>query len=522
MVTADLLIKKGYFPMELVPSFKTESLARSLPYIEIKQDKSKSKCCLYSIPRAKYLRRQLSIPNPLHQIKLCKILENNWNDIRNFIEGPGLSCSKPTEKRDSERALNRFYEFDELKAESIQRSIDSRVYLKTDLSRYYSTIYTHSIPWALHTKEAAKQDYKCPSLYGNCIDEAVRNTQDGQTHGIPTGPDSSFIIAEIIGAALDYRLIENCPNLKGYRYMDDYVLFFKNRSEAEDILSKLHSVCGYFALEINPEKTKIEELPDYKNDFWVSELERSIFRQNKEDQKKDLLNYFEKSFDYSKKYPMSSVLKFALSNIGTMLIDKENWLLYESFILSCITLEPISLPIATGILVAYKEKGYPLNESRISSTIEEIIKYHSNYSNSYEISWALWLSKCLNISINVAEEISKCDSSIIALIALDLKNKGLISPMLDVSKWKFYLNFNGLYSDHWLLAYESSVKNWLTPDDGVDYIGQDDFFSSLRNNNVEFYDVDAKPNPIEFKEEQIPKDQNIIINTPGYWRALSR
>lgn len=60
MVTADLLIKKGYFPIELVPSFKTESLARSLPNIEIKQDKSKSKCCLYSIPRAKYLVANLA------------------------------------------------------------------------------------------------------------------------------------------------------------------------------------------------------------------------------------------------------------------------------------------------------------------------------------------------------------------------------------------------------------------------------------------------------------------------------
>jgi hypothetical protein len=524
MVTTESLIRKGYFPKELIPPFKTETLANSLPSLrqsipEIKdklKEQKTSKCCLYSIPRVKHLRRQLSIPNPLHQIKLCETLESNWDEIESFISGSSLSCSKPIYKPESNRALTRTYEFDELKAESILRSINSRIYLKTDLSRYYSTIYTHSISWALYTKKEAKRRKNENLLCGNQLDLCIRNTQDGQTLGIPIGPDSSLIIAEIIGAALDKELERECSNLQGYRYVDDFLLFFTNYSDAEKTLSKLQAIIRNFELDINPVKTEIAELPQNKDNLWFSDLQPFIFSQKKEDQKKDLLNYFEKAFNYSKKYPTDYVLWYALSNISKLLVKKENWTLYEALILKSIIFEPSVFPIATEILIAYNEKEYQLDKQKISSTIEEIIKYHSQRGDSYEIFWALWLSQCLNISINVEDQISDCDDSVVALTALDLKNKGLISN-LDTSKWESFMNPEELYSDHWLLAYEANVKNWLSAPSGNDYVSTDKFFSLLKTNHVEFYDPSARTTPIELKEEHLSGEINIITGTPGYW-----
>lgn len=56
--------------------------------------------------------------------------------------------------------------------------------VRTDINQFYGSIYTHSIPWALHGKATAKAN-RSPALLGNALDECVRNAQDGQTIGVP-------------------------------------------------------------------------------------------------------------------------------------------------------------------------------------------------------------------------------------------------------------------------------------------------------------------------------------------------
>jgi hypothetical protein len=93
-----------------------------------------------------------------------------------------------------------------------RRSIGSRYLLKTDIARFYPSIYTHSIPWALHGKDAARKD-KEYKLLGNRLDLWMRETQDKQTGGIPIGPDTSFVVGEVIASAIDLRLKERIAPL---------------------------------------------------------------------------------------------------------------------------------------------------------------------------------------------------------------------------------------------------------------------------------------------------------------------
>jgi len=51
---------------------------------------------------------------------------------------------------------------------------------------------------------------------------------------------------------------------------------------------------------------------------------------------------------------------------------------------------------------------------------------------------------------------------------------------------------DSLYSHHWLLAYEASVKGWLAQPKGRDHTLVDDFFKLLRAHDVSFYDVAAE------------------------------
>jgi hypothetical protein len=88
------------------------------------------------------------------------------------------------------------------------------------------------LPWAIHGKETAKSNHSC-KLYGNLLDLQVRNTQDQQTLGLPVGPDTSFILAELIGAKIDEYLLAEIGELSGCRYVDDFHLYFDTRADAE-------------------------------------------------------------------------------------------------------------------------------------------------------------------------------------------------------------------------------------------------------------------------------------------------
>jgi hypothetical protein len=80
----DSLVRRGYIPTELIPPFKSESLADALPSLATDFStcgKSASKCCYHSIPKLKHFRRLIALPSPLHQTILAQTLETHWGDI---------------------------------------------------------------------------------------------------------------------------------------------------------------------------------------------------------------------------------------------------------------------------------------------------------------------------------------------------------------------------------------------------------------------------------------------------------
>jgi hypothetical protein len=233
--TASLFVCKGYFPSELPPPFVTAQLGSSLsklPNLTNLKPRS-SQCCLFSIPKSWPARRILSVPNPLHQLLLSISVAEHWDDLHEIFVESTISLSKPTMFPDGVRAVSRAVDFDVWSTARFQRSADARFVLRTDLSRFYNTIYTHSLPWAIHGKELAKAD-RSSSLYGNVLDTRVRNTQDQQTMGLPVGPDTSFVLAELIGARIDQDLQNEIPRLRGVRYVDDFHLYFDSRADAEN------------------------------------------------------------------------------------------------------------------------------------------------------------------------------------------------------------------------------------------------------------------------------------------------
>lgn len=489
------LVLKGYFPVELTPAFVTHTLCDVLEEIIVDLDTYDSlarsgkitKFVPYSTPRIKGYRRNISIPNPLPFIRLSNTICENWIVITDFTNQSRISLSPLKIDTKGNRAIQQ-PSFDHITKERILRSTGYRYLLKIDIQKFYGTIYTHSIPWALHSKADSKMKRRRSELIGNAIDIDVRKMQDGQTIGIPIGPDTSRIISEIIVSKIDIELQKQLPNIKGIRVVDDYSLYFKKLSDLETAKAVILRLLKDFELDLNQAKDKLIELPEVIESEWYNRLRIFEFRNHHDLQHKDLIAYFDLCFLLSVKFPEDAILSYGISKISATIFKKENWQVLEAFLLKSLFVEPKVLPHIIRIFISHKKEGYTLDFNLINETIEEFLVYHLNLDNHFEIAWGLWLFKQLEIEVsnNVAKLLGDNANSVVALTALDLFASGLIPIGLDTSNWRKLLKGENLYTEHWLLVYESIKKGWLSVP--TDFIARDPFFNFLKENNVEFYD----------------------------------
>src|SRR5262249_36909651 len=208
-------------PKELPPTFHTSSFADYVSKqggLTFKGGNAPiSRPAVHSLGRSGHVRRNLKICNPFNQYELAEILVVGADEIQRHLDSATLSASRPVADSFRRRALVPNHTGNDLPLLRAETRAVGRHLLKADIARFYHTIYTQSGPWALHGKSWAKANRTAG--IGNEIDRALRNAQDGQTLGIPVGPDSSLVIAEIIATAVDARLPRG---MRGFRYIDDY------------------------------------------------------------------------------------------------------------------------------------------------------------------------------------------------------------------------------------------------------------------------------------------------------------
>jgi hypothetical protein len=520
ILSVEDLMTRGYFPDRVIPPLNAFSLSVALPdllaYVQPKMvdvitkvkgaSLQRSRCVTHSVPKRKHLRRSLSIPNPLYQCILSEEIAANWQYLQAFCAKSPFSLSVPIPGAD--RALVAANDLNKQPLFRAQRSVGARYLLKTDIARFYPSIYTHSVPWALHGKSTARADKKF-KLLGNRLDLWLRETQDKQTGGIPIGPDTSFLVGEVIGTKLDLQLQSRLPSLRGTRSIDDYYLYFSTVSEAEKGLAVLHDVSREFELEINDPKTEVCQLPERLEPPWKSDLRNLAIRHSGQPQATDLLTLFDRAFEHAKKFPADSVLTYAAKQVRSANISGENWAFCEALLLRAALGEPTMLSVLVDIYDKYL--AYHTSNDALATAIESICAYHARLQQGNEVAWALWLAKKMNVSISkaVGDNIAKVDDDVVALIALDLNQSGL----LDVSgfaKWRGNMIAANLYDSHWLLAYEAHEQGWLPSRN--DYVGADSFFSILRKHNVRFYGAALAPTESFFGYSEYEDDTTIFEN----------
>ncbi|MEA4949098.1 MAG: RNA-directed DNA polymerase, partial [Petrimonas sp.] len=390
------LLSNGYFPKELPPNFATSSFSKFIETHETTLDttfKNPKKIstinCKHSFSRSKSFRRELMIPNPILQYNLSKVLSDNWITINALINRSNISTSKPIKNELSKRAFIPEIEREKFSLKRAALRSSSKFILKTDISEFYHSIYTHSIPWAIHSKDTAKAN-RCNQLWGNLLDNWVRNGQDGQTIGIPVGPDSSLIIAEIIMSAIDLEIESKIKGIKGLRYFDDYEFSFSDRSSAESALNVINNIVNSYELRLNPIKTSILELPQRFEESWISKLRTYKFSSSIQGQKSDIADYFDVACDYYHQFQNSNVFTYAIARLRSETIAEENWDYVQHLLSQAMTVEPSLIPISYWIMLNHTEKGYSINKDIFTQCLNNLIIRLTPLGHSNELAWCLW------------------------------------------------------------------------------------------------------------------------------------
>ena len=118
----------------------------------------------FTIPKVGLARNTIKLPNPLHQGKLSEFITSNYNHISPLYNDSKLSTTKPiieTETGEGKRSV-KHDNYGYFKEQSVIKSFNFQIQLKTDISKFYSSIYTHSIPWVTF---GGKERYKRNKIY---------------------------------------------------------------------------------------------------------------------------------------------------------------------------------------------------------------------------------------------------------------------------------------------------------------------------------------------------------------------
>jgi hypothetical protein len=456
------LLQKGYFPIELPPPFSTNTFGLAITnsgstgFTLSNTSPKFSQMTSHNLVRAGGLRRNLSIPNPKHFLRHANQIVANWGDLSLAANKSKYSLTKPITGR-QERAISPEYGLNERTEKIANLRSTSKYSLITDISRFFPSIYTHSIPWALLGKKKAKNLHTTGSLKGTWQDEldySLSALNNNQTIGIPIGPDSSRLIAEVLLGEIDTLLQEKHKKLKGIRFIDDYEFGLNSLAEAENVLSYLQSLLNEYELGLNPAKTKIITLPDLLEPIWTSKIRTFIFRRaNSISQKNDIISYFNMVFKYLTNSPDEGILKYGIARLRSENIKRDNWELFENILCQCVLIDPACLPQVSEQLVYYTDIGFKVSKQKWNENLNKIIYEKVPLGHSSEAAWAMWLLKILNIPLSAksAKIVNQTDDSIVSLMGLGLSTLGLAN-ITYLSNLQTFCNPLYLYEQQWLLC----------------------------------------------------------------------
>ncbi|WP_440977854.1 RNA-directed DNA polymerase [Sphingomonas pseudosanguinis] len=367
-------------------------------------------------------------------------------------------------------------------------------YVKTDVARFYPSIYTHAIPWAILGKEHVKghhHDAAFKKSFANLLDKAVGAGQEGQTIGIPIGPDTSRILSELVAVEVETIARGHIPDLneRAVRYVDDMLIGLRDTETPSAVLSGLSVALYEYELELNAEKTVTLGFGCPHAPEWIHYVRTFNLGAKPERQREDLDSFFEQAFHLADANPRENVLLFAAKRAASFDVHTTNtahlvrWLLYSARRSpSCLSF------VAEHLAATQATVGMPKGE--IEAYILQQLPLKADAGHTDEVAWLLFWAREISLTLPAATlaKVTSLRSSVVAMLVLDLLQRGRVQGQLDVAAWQRAASVDGLRSELWLVAYEATKKGWWPAAQQTDFLTGHEFFADIYAADVEFYD----------------------------------
>ena len=434
-IIAKWLLEEGYYPEQYVipPSFKVSQFdLKDVPYFRVdnsgpqpKFEPDKYDLLNVSFPKTELTDRTFGIIAPKIYHDIVWHLINEWEFIQkalfrthNKIYSYSFPIPISTESEGqlgNLRAGRMIYEFLEMAENDIvAEAYNYKYILKTDIKNFYPSIYTHSIAWAIHTKEEIrkrgnKNDYN--KFVGLRLDKLFQYSNDGCTNGIAIGPAVSDLISEIILSAIDEECskIIDSKNIDflAVRFKDDYRFLCQTKQEASFIIKTLQKQMALFNLTLNERKCRVEELPEGLFREWTAEYQQYSLRYRNKISYKRFENSIRGTLKVDKKFEGTGVVDRFLSELYKKNIelkfDFKDKDLAKAISLLLMLKErrnksfPQILGIIEQVIIKNKKKKKPI--IKITAIIENIFKekLKSISENQYDLIWLIYFIKSLDL-----------------------------------------------------------------------------------------------------------------------------
>ena len=514
------LLRKGYFPRELPPAFATDDFGlysreiiadwRSNRIFLEEPEQSRTPTTrkkrrhsynftltpteaeIISMPKRGYERRILHITHPLPQALLASELSAHWKSVQKWLSRQMYSPDQIRISTQYERSVKGI-NFNLHRNKKAFLAATSDWIVKTDISRFYPSIYTHSIAWAAYGKEQVKRSVNLyRGSFADRLDSLVRLCNRNQTIGIPIGPETSRIIAEIISSALDCQFHDLFPKIGTQnidRLQDDWMIGAESLEEAEKILYKLSAIYQSVGLDINGSKTSIERIMGERQSLWTSEIGIFLSHGSYPLTGARLRDFFDLSLRLQSEHRDEPVISYALAVIEGRAIASSDVAIVESSLLETAVVAPHSMERICRILLDLRHTTKTTSAKRITDRFIRLPETALQKGHTYEVIWLLYALRGLGRTVdlrNIFELTEGIPSSVIILLLLDMKHKGMGLGRAPVTEWEARISEDSVLSGWtWLLAYEGYRHGWLADRDGLMGKG---FLEPLARRKVVFFD----------------------------------
>ncbi len=418
--------------------------------------------------------RHLGIPHPESYSLQAIAIKKYWEEIKVHCAKPSPAISRVHVRHVgggcifemSYKGVER-YQFEE---DEIEWRSGAKFVVKADIARCFPSMYTHTIPWALHGLTAAKGT-DCPiKLYGNLLDRCTQNTRDMQTNGLLIGPHASNIIAEIILTSID-TMLQTKGHKKLTRHIDDYTYYANTYEDAESFIKNLGLSLRNYEMALNEKKTRILPLPRPSSENWKLALQRFIFPKGEELGFSTIRSFLDLALENAQSAGTSAPLNYALKMLadkhGERKLSQRAKRLYVQEAINLAILYPYLVPILDKFV--FDRYRYTGIETKIAKFAAELVRLGMQKLYPDTIAHALYYALKHKIAIPVTEAellaVMPLDDCVVNVLLLEYAPMHGLKQLQKAVKTRAMQLKSAGHRDQdrsWLLIYQTWTEKELT------------------------------------------------------------